>query len=159
MQKLRKTVMNKIIVAGIIAVAAAIGTSVAEGQPPAGCAGVATAPATPHNNSGKWKFEFHPTDTLVKTDDNLVRVSGNLVGEPHTSCRIDSVAVSGSHAVTVACDIDGVDFRRYFQWEDDGTIPLEIDFPGAEKVAAQLRCRHGQLIFYTSKGIIKFPAR
>ena len=149
--------MNKIIACGILTLAICALPSVA--QQPTRCADVAVAPATSQLGSQKWKFDFQPSDTLVKRDDNLVRISGNLVGVPHTSCRIDSIAVSGRHAVTAANDIDGVDFQRYFQWEDDGTIPLEIDFPGAEKVAAQLGCRHCRLIFYTSKGIIKFPAR
>lgn len=151
--------MNRIIAAGIITLAATVCTSKSEARQPATCADITAAPAAGQHNSDRWKFEFYPTDTLIKADDNLVRISGNLVGVPHTSCRIDSIAVSGRHAMTAANDIDGVDFQRYFQWEDDGTIPLEIDFPGAEKVAAQLGCRHCRLIFYTSKGIIKFPAR
>ncbi|MDE5839013.1 MAG: hypothetical protein K2H39_08160 [Paramuribaculum sp.] len=58
---------------------------------------------------------------------DLTRVYGKLTGTPHTSHRIDAVKLqTGGLAAT---DIDGVDFKRWFQWEDDGAIPVEIDFP------------------------------
>ena len=44
-----------------------------------------------------------------------------------------SVSVGGKE--TDASDIDGVDFRRWFQWEDDGLIPLEIDLPPMKPTA------------------------
>ena len=28
-----------------------------------------------------------------------------------------------------ATDIDGIDMKRWFQWEDDNAIYVEIDFP------------------------------
>lgn len=60
---------------------------------------------------------------------DLTRVYGRMSGRPHTSGRIDFMsAVSGGKEM-MATDIDGVDFKRYFQWEDDGIIPIEIDFP------------------------------
>ncbi len=58
---------------------------------------------------------------------DLTRVYGKLVGSPHTSNRIDAVQLRASKAI--ADDIDGVDMKRWFQWEDDGIIPVEIDFP------------------------------
>lgn len=78
-------------------------------------------------------YESHPTkDGLVLRVDSidyrkdLTRIYGTLVGQPHTSGRIDAVKLNGIHC----SDIDGVDFNRYFQWEDDGSIPVELDFPG-----------------------------
>lgn len=61
---------------------------------------------------------------------DLTRVYGRLSGRPHTSNRIDFISVRGSEgAETESSDIDGVDMKRWFQWEDDGIIPVEIDFP------------------------------
>lgn len=61
---------------------------------------------------------------------DLTRVYGRLSGRPHTSNRIDFIYVrpaSGTQGEST--DIDGVDMKRWFQWEDDGIIPVEIDFP------------------------------
>lgn len=77
---------------------------------------------------------------------DLTRVYGKLQGRPHTSNRIDDVKVI---TITESCsstDIDGVDFRRYFQWEDDGVIPIEIDFPAMKSGQGV------QLIFNTPYG-------
>ena len=60
--------------------------------------------------------------------NDLTRVYGKLIGRPHTSNRIDGVNMAGNNYSVDANDIDGVDFRRYFQWEDDGTIPIEHDY-------------------------------
>ena len=61
---------------------------------------------------------------------DLTSVYGRLSGRPHTSNRIDFISVRGSEgAETESSDIDGVDMKRWFQWEDDGIIPVEIDFP------------------------------
>ncbi len=60
---------------------------------------------------------------------DLTRVYGKLVGRPHTSNRIDGVSLTDTGSAVTSTDIDGVDFQRYFQWEDDGQIPVEIDFP------------------------------
>ena len=63
---------------------------------------------------------------------DLVRLYGRLTGTPHTSHRIDSVSVE--YPVSkAASDIDGVDMKRWFQWEDDGAIPVEIDFPAMKR--------------------------
>lgn len=68
-------------------------------------------------------------DSIVLTDE-YTRLFGKLSGLPHTSCRIDEIELKGcSTESAVSNDIDGIDYRRWFQWEDDGTIPLEIDFP------------------------------
>lgn len=58
---------------------------------------------------------------------DLTRVYGKLKGAPHTSHRIDGVKLQSSGVP--ATDIDGVDIKRWFQWEEDGEIPVEIDFP------------------------------
>ena len=60
---------------------------------------------------------------------DLTRVYGKLVGRPHTSNRIDGISLTTTGSAVISTDIDGVDFQRYFQWEDDGQIPVEIDFP------------------------------
>ncbi len=54
---------------------------------------------------------------------DLTRLYGRLVGRPHTSCRVDAVSLTAGKRVYTATDIDGVDFKRWFQWEDDGEIP------------------------------------
>lgn len=59
---------------------------------------------------------------------DLTRVYGKLVGRPHTSQRIDEAIIHIGQASFQARDIDGVDFKRWFQWEEDGNIPVEIDF-------------------------------
>ncbi|MDE6716280.1 MAG: hypothetical protein K2J74_07365 [Muribaculaceae bacterium] len=52
---------------------------------------------------------------------DLTRVYGKLIGIPHTSNCITEI--SG------ATDIDGVDLKRWYQFEDEGIINVEIDFP------------------------------
>ncbi len=60
---------------------------------------------------------------------DLTRVYGHLEGRPHTSARIDAVTLVTDKSPLRECtDIDGVDFNRYFQWEDDGRIGVELDF-------------------------------
>ncbi|MBD5344973.1 MAG: hypothetical protein HDR90_08335 [Bacteroides sp.] len=65
---------------------------------------------------------------------DLTRVYGRLTGAPHTSNRIDDATLYTPAGAFEATDIDGVDFRRYFQWEDDGEIAIEIDFPRVKSV-------------------------
>lgn len=77
----------------------------------------------------KYEFEFEATGYEVKADEGIVRIEGNLYGLPHTSNRIDSITLHLRGVQFGATDIDGVDLKRYFQWEDDGIIPMEIDFP------------------------------
>lgn len=79
---------------------------------------------------------------------DLTRVYGKIKGRPHTSNRIDEVQYIGADSGTAAMsnDIDGIDFRRYFQWEDDGMIPIELDFPAMKPDAGV------QLLFTTAHG-------
>lgn len=60
---------------------------------------------------------------------DLTRIYGRILGRPHTSQRIDELELDINGDKMRATDIDGVDFKRWFQWEDDGIIPVEIDFP------------------------------
>lgn len=62
--------------------------------------------------------------------DDLIRIYGFLIGKPHTSGRIDEmIFVASTGEKLDATDIDGIDMKRWFQWEDDNAIYVEIDFP------------------------------
>lgn len=80
-------------------------------------------------------YKSHSDDVLTFQVDSidfrkdLTRVYGKVIGRPHTSHRIDGVTLNINNQSLMSDDIDGVDFKRYFQWEDDGFILLEIDFP------------------------------
>ncbi|MCC8038246.1 MAG: hypothetical protein LIP02_08975 [Bacteroidales bacterium] len=71
-------------------------------------------------------------DSISQRAD-LTRVYCRIIGKPHTSDRIDAATLELKGGKVKATDIDGVDFKRYFQWEDDGVIVLEIDFPPIKK--------------------------
>lgn len=88
----------------------------------------------------------------VNHKDDVTRAELSIVGMPHTSCRIDSVAaILPTGKEVKATDIDPIDFQRYFQWEDEGSIDLEIDFP------AGTRLKKGTVMqFSTSKGEVKY---
>ena len=82
------------------------------------------------------QFDFVISDVIYKSDDNL----------------------KSAGAVIKANDIDGVDFERYFQWEDDGNIYIEIDFPGYRQPRRMLGCSDGsQIVFHTAKGDVVVP--
>lgn len=97
-----------------------------------------------------WQSESQgePTVTVDSIDfrKDLTRVYCHISGRPHTSNRIDRVSMTVNGRLLECSDIDGVDFNRYFQWEDDGTIPLELDF-GPVKKASQ-----GELRLTTPRG-------
>ncbi|MCX4258773.1 MAG: hypothetical protein OSJ34_03520 [Muribaculaceae bacterium] len=61
--------------------------------------------------------------------DGVTRVCCTLTGNPNTSSRVDSCTLILGGQAYGSLDIDGVDFKRYFQWEEDGQIPVEVDFP------------------------------
>lgn len=62
--------------------------------------------------------------------DGGIRLYATLTGRPHTSNRIDTLMIVTPEGKTVSAnDIDGVDMKRWFQWEDSGAIDVEIDFP------------------------------
>lgn len=81
---------------------------------------------------------------------DLTRVYCRIQGMPHTSDRIDAVTLNVPKRQFKATDIDGVDFKRYFQWEDEPYINLEIDFPAIGKPHAPC-----SLNFTTVHGEIK----
>ena len=70
------------------------------------------------------QFSCTPTGKITvdsidyRTD--LTRFYGKVHGTPHTALRFDEV--------TGSTDIEGVDIERWFQFEDNGMINLEIDF-------------------------------
>lgn len=105
------------------------------------------------------QFDFDLKEIIRKSDDDLIRVCGELVGRPHTSARIDSITLKSGHGQVKANDIDGVDFERYFLWEDDGRIYIEIDFPGYKQANHAVSCRHARLIFHTAKGDLIQPVK
>lgn len=60
---------------------------------------------------------------------DVTRLYGKIKGRPHTANRIDTLYGTFGKIKYSSTDIDGVDMKRYFQWEDNGLIPVEIDFP------------------------------
>lgn len=95
----------------------------------------------------------HPALTVeysgaeIKADDNLTRLQLRLLGRAHTAGRIDSVYAFGSDSIGVkAVDIDGVDFGRWFQWEEEGVIDIELDLPGTTYAGGET------LTFYGPRG-------
>lgn len=77
---------------------------------------------------------------------DLTRLYARLLGRPHTSHRIDGVTLLSNGVTYTARDIDGIDFKRYFQWEDGGVIPVEIDFVKMKPV------RSGTITLTTPRG-------
>lgn len=92
-------------------------------------------------------------DKTVKTEQG-VRITVCVVGIPHTSQRIDGVELVMGSKIVKATDIDGVDFERYFQFEDEGVIMLEIDFPFQGTIP-----KSAILKFQTVNGVVTCPAR
>ncbi|MDE6267252.1 MAG: hypothetical protein K2M07_07900 [Muribaculaceae bacterium] len=79
--------------------------------------------------------------------DGVTRISVNLVSLPNTSSRVDSVTlVTRDGHRYLAGDIDGIDFKRYFQWEDEGKISVDVDFP------LQKSTKGARVIFHTVYG-------
>lgn len=91
----------------------------------------------------------------VNYKEDVTRVELSILGMPHTSCRIDSVSLTLPSGKEIkATDIDPIDFERYFQWEDEGNIDLEIDFP------AGTRLKKGSVMkFATSKGEVTYTIK
>ncbi len=92
-------------------------------------------------------------DKTVKTDGGI-RISLCLVGIPHTSQRIDGIDLVMGNKLVKATDIDGVDFERYFQFEDTGVQTIEVDFPFSGTLP-----KTAKLVFHTANGDITSPAR
>lgn len=79
------------------------------------------AEAVHSSNSGTFSLSVKKIDFRK----DLTRVYCTIVGRPNTSARITAITM-GNRAAT---DIDGIDMGRYFQFEEEGLIDLEIDFP------------------------------
>ena len=60
---------------------------------------------------------------------DVTRLYGKIKGRPHTANRIDTLYGTFGKIKYSSTDIDGVDMKRYFQWENSGLIPVEIYFP------------------------------
>lgn len=78
---------------------------------------------------------------------DLTRMYVRFIGVPHTSQKLSGITIELDGKKYVANDIDGVDFDRWFQWEDDGVIPVEIDFP----VTPELK--KATVVISTAKGV------
>lgn len=92
-------------------------------------------------------------DKSKKTDEGI-RLTMCVMGMPHTAQRIDSVDLHVAGKVYKANDIDPIEFEKYFQFEDDGLVVLEIDFPFSGELP-----RDASLTFHTLRGDVKAPAR
>lgn len=94
--------------------------------------------------------------TVDKIDNNnsdgVSRVNCTLWGVPHTSSRIDSVTAVVNGRTYKATDIDGVDFGRYFQWEDDRDLPVEVDIKRHSAFS-----KTDSIYFHTVHGIYSAP--
>lgn len=82
-------------------------------------------------------------------NQGTTRISFDLISAPNTSSRIDSIAMVNGAVRNMASDIDGVDFSRYFQWEEDGILKIEADFPRTHKFA-----KDAAIVIYTVHGDI-----
>jgi len=80
------------------------------------------------NNTKPSHFMKVKVDKIDNSNSDCVsRVRCTLTGIPHTSSRIDSVTATVGGQILKATDIDGVDFGRYFQWEDEGAVHVDVD--------------------------------
>lgn len=86
-------------------------------------------PTTTMNTALKNRLHASVDKINNSNRDGVTRISCTLIGSPHTSSRIDSCTLIVDGEACGSLDIDGVDFQRYFQWEESGQIPVEIDFP------------------------------
>lgn len=96
--------------------------------------GASDLPSSDHAISMKKRCE--PVIRSVDFRKDLTRVYATLNGIPHTAFRIDRIVmVTPSGKSYLFTDIDGIDAKRYFQWEDDGKIDIEIDFPAMKAIS------------------------
>lgn len=102
------------------------------------------------------KSEKSPASVVIDSiawREDLTRVYCRIIGRPHTSDRIDGVEMNVPKRKYIADDIEGVDFKRYFQWEDEDAIELEIDFPAVKEPHSPCN-----FTFFTVHGEIKASA-
>lgn len=148
MKAISKILISASLLFGLGAVSTALAVSPQSGQMVCGKIAPATATSS---------LMFQPTDVVYKSGDGIVRIKGKLVGKPHTSDRIDCATLTVNGHTYTATDIDGVDFERYFQWEDDGVIPLEIDFQLPKGKLPKVTSK-SMLTLKTVRGDLKFKA-
>lgn len=84
--------------------------------------------------------------------DGVSRISCLLVGIPHTSSRVDSVIAVIRGISYKSTDIDGIDYGRYFQWEDEGVIPVDVDIKRIKEPT-----KADSIKFYTVYGVFAAP--
>ena len=104
----------------------------------------------PHLVQTKHKVVAQVKDINNTNTDGVSRIGVYLISTPNTSSRIDSVSLENGTKRFIASDIDGVDFKRYFQWEDNGEIYVEVDFPLQTKFS-----RDASVTFHTVYGDVK----
>lgn len=118
---------------------------------------VAFAAATAETVTG---YDTECTGVLLGAIDSidyrtdLTRVYGRLQGKPHTSGRIDGILMlSGKQRVPMT-DLDGVDKKRWFQWEDNSSISIEIDFgviQQSDSIVFNIDTPRGKSVWRTTK--------
>ena len=77
---------------------------------------------------------------------DLTRMYGKFVGRPHIFFFFLSITLHNGSRSYAATDIDGVVFDRWFQWEEDGVIAVEIDFDKMPEI------KTGRLVIVTPRG-------
>lgn len=95
----------------------------------------------------KPKHELRIEIDSICCREDLSRVYCRAIGLPNTSDRIDAVSLNGKINAT---DIDPIDFQRSFQWEEDGVLTLEIDFPALKRKPGNF-----YLEFQTPYGVVR----
>lgn len=143
--------MNSKIIATLLTILVSLSTFIATASEPSPSK-TSNEPivARKINAHGKLENISVAIDSIMSRDD-VSRVYATLHGPTNHSGRIDSAqAIIGTKSIE-ATDIDGVDFNRWFQWDDTATIVLEIDFPASTKLAQR---KNWTLRIVTNRGIL-----
>lgn len=101
----------------------------------------------------------HPVTLVLKSIDNsngsgVTRIGIDLQSIPSTSSRLDSAVIINGNVKKKAIDVDGVDFQRYFQWEENGVVYIELDFPFQKKLS-----KNAKVILHTVHGDYTLPLK
>jgi len=93
----------------------------------------------PLQSVGGLQIKKHPLRLRLKSMDNdngsgVTRIGIDMLSMPSTSSRVDSATIVNGKIKKRAIDIDGVDFGRYFQWEEEGVRYIELDFPKQKRI-------------------------
>ena len=85
----------------------------------------------------------------------VTRIGIDLKSFPSTSSRLDSATLVNGKKSFRATDVDGVEVNRYFQWEENGVVYIELDFPRQKKIDKDskviLHTVHGDYILSLKK--------